>query len=115
MLCSLLCGVFVPGDNKNSVITQHSVNLHIKTVHDGEKVICPCDKQFATNSCLGVHIRVHIRVHEKRKYSCEVCQKTLRSKGDLKKLKNESTYHDFNNLIFAGIDMKNRCVYRYSF
>ena len=37
------------------------------------------------------------------------------SKGVLKKLKNESTYHDFNNLIFAGIDMKNRCVYRYFF
>ena len=34
------------------------------------------------------------------------------SKGVLKKLQTESMYHDFNNSMLAGIDDKNRCIYR---
>ena len=34
------------------------------------------------------------------------------SKGVLKKLQTESMYHDFNNSMLAGIEEKNRCIYR---
>lgn len=63
-------------------LTIHSLNTHIKSIHDNsQKFVCKhCGKPFASKGQLNVHERVH---NSEKPFICEICNKAFKHRESL--------------------------------
>lgn len=62
--------------------TQHSLNVHVRSIHKGEKCFAcdKCNKTFAYANSLKIHLLSHLNKeneNEKPQYPCDMCDKVM--------------------------------------